>query len=200
MHQKDSSTGSKIVYLKTNMVSSNYVDLKSTSIDGLSHHQIQLSPPEIQIGASVGIQRQIREIQKNGNHILEKYISKNNDPGRHGLWGNAIEGALGEIAVAKALNQYHTGMESHWATDVGENIEVRTRRKEDHQLFLKPTDKPGFIYVLVVGQFGVYAIKGWIESDEVFSHPEWLHDFNGKTSKCYWVPDSELQPITNLVL
>ena len=53
---------------------------------------------------------------------------------------------------------------------------------------------------LVVGQFGCYAIKGWIESDKVFSHPEWLHDFNGNTSKCYWVPDSELQPITNLVI
>ncbi len=59
-------------------------------------------------------------------------------------------------------------MESHWATDVGEDIEVRTRKKPEHQMFLKPSDKPGFRYVSVIGSFGLYLIKGWIESDFVF--------------------------------
>ena len=197
MQQKNSVSGSKIVYLDTNMVSQSSENQRSTSIDGI---EVKLSLAEIQVGALVGIQRQIREVQKNGTFMLEKYISKNNDPGKHGLWGNSIEGALGEIAVAKLLNQYPTGMESHWATDVGEDIEVRTRKKPEHQMFLKPSDKPGFRYVSVIGSFGLYLIKGWIESDFVFQQPEWLHDNNGTTSRSYWVPDSALKPISELSL
>ena len=197
MQQKNSVSGSKIVYLDTNMVSQSSGTQRSTSIDGI---EVKLSLAEIQVGALVGIQRQSREVQKNGTFMLEKYISKNNDPGKHGLWGNSIEGALGEIAVAKLLNQYPTGMESHWATDVGEDIEVRTRKKPEHQMFLKPSDKPGFRYVSVIGSFGLYLIKGWIESDFVFQQPEWLHDNNGTTSRSYWVPDSALKPISELSL
>ena len=197
MQQKNSVNGSKIVYLDTNMVSQSSGTQRSTSIDGI---EVKLSLAEIQIGALVGIQRQIREVQKNGTFMLEKYISKNHDPGKHGLWGNSIEGALGEIAVAKVLNQYPSGMESHWATDVGEDIEVRTRKKPDHQMFLKTTDKPGFRYVSVIGSFGLYLIKGLIESDFVFQQPEWLHDNNGTTSRSYWVPDDALKPISELSL
>ena len=72
MQQKNSVSGSKIVYLDTNMVSQSSENLRSTSIDGI---EVKLSLAEIQIGALVGIQRQIREVQKNGTFMLEKYIS-----------------------------------------------------------------------------------------------------------------------------
>ena len=197
MQQIDSVSGSKIVYLQKNMDAHSSGNPKSTSTPGML--SINLSPSEIQVAALVGLQRQIREIQKNGQYILQKYKEKYNHPGKSGLWSNAIEGALGEFAVAKALNQYPTGMESHWAIDVGTGIEVRTRKNPDHQLFLKPSDKPGFVYVLVCGSFGSYHIKGWIHSDEVFMRSEWHHDNSGKTSKCFWVPDSALNPISDLI-
>ncbi len=55
------------------MVSQSSENQRSTSIDGI---EVKLSLAEIQVGALVGIQRQIREVQKNGTFMLEKYISK----------------------------------------------------------------------------------------------------------------------------
>lgn len=99
--------------------------------------RVQLSPSEINVGGVVGLQRQIRSLAHNGigNQTFDRYVGRYGDPGKAGLWGNAIEGALGELAVAKFLNMYHTGMSGFNATDVGKNFEVRTRRNPDHQLF-----------------------------------------------------------------
>ena len=44
------------------------------------------------------------------------------------------------VSSVKHLNRYHSGMTAHGGTDVG-NVEVRTRKNHEHQLFIKSTDK-----------------------------------------------------------
>ena len=109
-----------------------------------------------------------------------------------------IEGTLGEFAVAKYLGLYPSGITAWNSTDVGEYFEVRTRPKEYQQLFIKKTDKKDKYYILVHGAFGDYTIRGWISAYEALSHPEWIHDNNGKTSLTCWVPHQNLFPIKTL--
>jgi|TARA_R100001594_G_scaffold109436_1_gene144163 hypothetical protein len=99
---------------------------------------------------------------------------------------------LGEFAVAKYLGVYPTGIEGFGSTDVGEHYEVRTRPHQSDLLFLKKKDKKDKYYILVIGSYGVYTLKGWIAAPDVFEHEEWYHSNNGRTSESYWVPDEAL--------
>ena len=200
--QPDSPIGSRSVCPQNGTESSscqNPETGKSTSTSGTP--SVSLSLAEIQIGAMVGIQRQIREIGQSEDRkkILEVYMRRHNDPSSEGLWSNAVEGALGELAVSKYLNQYHTGMTSHWGTDVGRNIEVRTRRKSNYQLFIKSTDKDMHFYVLVTGSFGEYILQGFMPSSYAFTRKDWFHDNNGTTNRAFWIPNHQLKPISELM-
>jgi len=158
-----------------------------------------LTPAELSIGSTVGLQRQLKCLQrsKSGNN-LENYREQWGNPGSKGLWGNSIEGALGEFALAKYLGVYPTGISGYDATDVGDHYEVRTRPHPKDNLFMKKKDKKDKYYVLVIGAYGVYELKGWISAPEVFYHDEWYHNNNGRTSESYWVPDEALNDIGSL--
>jgi len=160
---------------------------------------VNLTAEEISIGAQVGLQRQLRcqRGSGGGSRILSEYTRRYGSPGANGLWHNSIEGSLGEFAVAKFLNLYPTGIGGYDFADVSDNIEVRTRPEKFHQLFLKKKDKPGN-YVLVQGSYGEYVLRGWISASEVFSHDEWFHSNNGKTTESYWVPHESLYSISTL--
>ena len=162
--------------------------------------QLKLTLQEIMIGATVGLQRQLRCLQKSrsGSGTTSEYTKKYGSPGSEGLWGNSIDGALGEFFVAKFLGLYHSGIEGYDATDVGRHYEVRTRPEEFHQLVLKKKDKPDKYYILVQGSYGEYTIRGWISAYEVFTHPEWYHNNSGRTTESYWVPHENLYSISTL--
>lgn len=162
--------------------------------------QVQLTLPEIEIGAEVGLKRQLRCLQgsRNGSRTTSEYAQRYGSPGVGGLWGNHIEGALGEFAVAKFLGLYPSGIEGYNTTDVGDHYEVRTRPEKFHELFIKKRDKPDKYYILLQGSHGEYIIRGWISAYEVFGHDEWFHNNSGRTSFSYWVPFSFLYPISEL--
>ena len=161
---------------------------------------IQLSEREMLIGAASGIQREVECLRSSGGgeNAISSYEKKNNSIGPGGLWNNHIEGALGEIAVAKFLGLYPGGITEQDATDVGEHYEVRTRGLEYQELFVKKKDNPDKYYILAQGSFGEYTIRGWITGFEVFDHPEWFHNNSGKLSYCYWVPHEFLSSIETL--
>ena len=170
--------------------------MKSTSIKSLV---VSLTPAELSIGSTVGLQRQLKCLQNSRTgKSLENYEENWGSPGKKGLWGNSIEGALGEFAVAKYLGLYPSGIAGKDSTDVGEHYEVRTRPHPLDELFLKKRDKKDKYYILVIGSYGIYNLKGWISALEVFDHEEWYHDNNGKTSESYWVPDEHLNLIDTL--
>lgn len=160
---------------------------------------VTLSPAELSIGATVGLQRQLKCLQRSkSGKSLENYKESWGNPGAKGLWGNSIEGALGEFALAKYLGVYPTGITGYDSTDVGEHYEVRTRPHPMDELFLKKRDKKDKYYILVIGSYGVYELKGWISAPEVFAHEEWYHNNEGRTSSSYWVPDEALNHISSL--
>jgi|TARA_R110002051_G_scaffold99653_4_gene170037 hypothetical protein len=160
---------------------------------------VTLTPAELSIGSTVGLQRQLKcLLRSKSGKSLESYKEYWGNPGAKGLWGNSIEGALGEFALAKYLGVYPTGISGYDATDVGEHYEVRTRPHPLDNLFLKKRDKKDKYYVLVIGAYGVYELKGWLSAPEVFSHDEWYHNNDGRTSSSYWVPDEALNDIGSL--
>jgi hypothetical protein len=161
---------------------------------------VVLTEREIRIGVESGIQRQLECLRgsKSGRETDSEYERKYNSVGPGGLWNNSIEGALGEFAVAKYLGLYPSGITKKDATDVGEHYEVRTRSLEYQELFVKKKDKPDKYYILVQGSFGDYTLMGWITGFEVFDHPEWFHNHNGKLSYSYWVPHEFLNSIETL--
>ena len=155
---------------------------------------VTLTPAELSIGSVAGLQRQLKCLKNSrSGKSLKDYERHWGDPGAKGLWGNSIEGALGEFAVAKYLGVYPSGIAGFGSTDVGEHYEVRTRPHKSDRLFLKKKDKKDKYYILVIGSYGVYTLKGWIAAPDVFEHEEWYHSNNGRTSESYWVPDEELK-------
>ncbi len=166
----------------------------------ISRPLIHLTSSEMEVGAMMGLNRQLRclNVSKNGESKLSEYISKWGDPGKNTLWGNHIEGALGEVAVAKFLNKYISGATAFGEVDVGEYYEVRTVSSDFHKLFLKKTDKKDKYYILVRGKLGVYRIWGYITAYEVFADPSLFHNNGGRTTYSYWVPDDRLHSIIDI--
>ena len=161
---------------------------------------VRLTEREMLLAASSGVQREVECLRKlsGGESVVSEYEKNNNQVGPGGLWNNHIEGAMGEFAVAKFLGLYPGGITDKDATDVGEHYEVRTRPLEYQELFVKKKDKPDKYYILVQGSFGDYTLKGWITGFEVFDHPEWFHNHNGKLSYNYWVPHEFIYSIETL--
>jgi hypothetical protein len=125
---------------------------------------------------------------------------KANKPDCHGFdgdgWGAHIEGALGEQAVAKALNIYWDGSVNTWKAEDLAGIQVRTRREHWHDLIVRPDDSDASAWVLVTGKEGDYIVRGWIAGGEA-KRQEWLKD-HGQRPKAYFVPQSALRPLAEL--
>ena len=102
--------------------------------------EVTLTKSEASMASHVGWMRHLVS-------VLKGLEDKN---GCDGKWDRHIEGACGELAVAKALGIYWDGSVNtfHSAGDVG-NIEVRTRSRHDYDLIVRPSDHLERRFVLV---------------------------------------------------
>lgn len=145
---------------------------------------IVLTPSEILQGALVGVLRQSRAMQ-NG---WKPAAGATED--RH--WQIHIAGALGEVAVAKYLGVYWSGVGELGQTDVGGTTghDVRCRAGATDELPIKADDPNDRRFYLVTGGYGVYKFRGWFMAGDG-KREEWL-------VKCadgrnlYFVPQGEL--------
>jgi hypothetical protein len=143
---------------------------------------IRLSLAEMQIAAQVGIQRQIQNL-KNG--AVPAYGAGNKND-----WQLHIEGALGEMALAKHLGIYWDGKGTMRAPDVGD-VDVRTRSKHTYDLIVHDRDDDGrFIYLLTGGN-GEYRFHGGIYARDAKHERYWKDPAGGRPA--YFVPQSHLQ-------
>jgi hypothetical protein len=146
------------------------------------HPVIRFSDEELFLYATAGAQRQA------------KCILKNRKPtegvGHREDWQISIEGLLGEVALAKYLGLYHTGMIGIGASDVSGN-EVRTTRKRDGELKMKDADHDDAPYWLLTGYNGTYTIRGWIYGRDA-KRKEWFGVKHREEHPMYWVPQSAL--------
>lgn len=147
---------------------------------------VLLSRSEMRIAADVGVLRQLGALDR---------------PDAHGLlgsgWNEHIEGSLGEMAFAKALGVYWAAPINTFKEggDVGA-FQVRTRSNDNYDLLVRPTDRDEDIFVLVVGQRGIYRVVGWLYGREC-KRPEWLKTYGGRPP-AYFVPQEALRPISTL--
>ena len=143
---------------------------------------IKLTLAEIQIAAQVGIQRQLQNL-KNG--ACPAYGAGNRND-----WQLHVEGAMGEMALAKHLGVYWDGKGKMRAPDVGE-CDVRTRSKHSYELIVHDRDNDDRYIYLLTGTNGDYRLHGGIYARDAKQKRYWKDPAGGRPA--YFVPQSDLQ-------
>jgi hypothetical protein len=150
---------------------------------------VTLTWSELTTAAFIAIRRQIQNLA-------------NGRPDRFGApvedgWTLHIEGAAGEMAVAKAAGRYWCGsLNDLKADDVG-LLQVRTRSRHSYELILHPGDPDDRAFVLVTGRAPAFRIHGWIMGVDG-KREEWWADPSGKNRPAYFVPTDSLRDLDEL--
>ncbi len=115
------------------------------------------------------------------------------------VWHTHINGALGEVAVAKYLGRYWDGMgalgDLH-AADVGGGVQVRWTGKPNGDLILHPSDADDKPFVLVTGDAPRFTLHGWILGRDGKLETYWRDPAGGRAA--FFVPQNKLVPIAEL--
>lgn len=149
--------------------------------------EITLTWAELEVAAHVGVRRQIGALREAR-------------PDQHGYegagWSNHIEGAAGEMAVARVLNRYWNGSVGTFKQggDVGQ-IQVRTRSRDDYELIVRPNDRDSDWFVLVRGRTPTFQVIGYIKGEHA-KRSEWLRTYGGRPP-AYFVPDDSLKELVS---
>ncbi len=145
--------------------------------------RITLARHEVELAAGVGVRRQVEALAARR-------------PDRHGYhgedgWTVHVEGACGELAVARFLGRYWDGSNRTYrsAADVGA-VEVRTRSRHDYDLIIREDDADTSAFVLVTGRCPDYWVRGWIRAADA-RRPEWLQRHGGR-EPAWFVPPAHL--------
>lgn len=109
-----------------------------------------------------------------------------------------IQGALGEVCVAKVLDLYFDGsVNTYSKPDIGKNIQVRATLKHDGFLRVVKDDKkdnPDHYYFLVTGYAPYLCVRGWMKGSEAKSNEKHFWSMGGRPPY-FFIPQSELHPI-----
>lgn len=149
---------------------------------------VELTWVEVWLGSEIGKLRQFESLRKGL-------------PDKHGFegggWEIHVQGACGEMAVAKALGMYYGGSVNTFKTgaDVGA-FEIRTRSRSDYDLLVRPDDKEDAVFIHVTGQAPKFYVHGWLKGSEA-KQPQWLQTYGGR-DPAYFVPAKYLKPIDEL--
>jgi len=148
--------------------------------------RVRLTPYEVSFAAQVGLRRQLDKLGEPDAHGFE------GDP-----WGVHIEGACGEMAVAKAMNVYWSGSFGTFKKggDVA-RLEVRRRSKPEYELIVRTNDRNQDLFVLVFGKAPEFLIRGWMRGADA-KRSNWLKAHGGRPS-AYFVPHDKLKPADQL--
>lgn len=149
--------------------------------------KIQLTEEEMYKAIKIGVIRQMESIKKN----LKPANGFNGDE-----WGCHIEGSMGELATAKAINVHWDATVNTFKANDLEGIQVRTRSRHDWDLIIRPNDDNEAIWVLVTGKNGSYIVRGWCYGYEGKKEC-WLRNY-GDRVPAYFVPQKALKPITQI--
>jgi hypothetical protein len=142
---------------------------------------IQLTPSEIMQGALIGIMRQMQNIRDKRQHAYGTNDGQ--------AWQVNIEGAIGELALAKHLGVYYAGTGIFRGTDVGK-YDVRTTQYENGHLILHPDDPDDRIFWLLTGVCGRYIIRGNILGKDGKQEKWWGDKAGGRAA--FFIPQDAL--------
>ena len=110
-------------------------------------------------------------------------------------------GQRGEIAAARVYGVTSNFRPNtfHAFADIGASGEVRTRREQWHDLYVRDKDPGGRYYILVIGthQRGTpLAVIGGIW-DKCARRPEYRADHGGY-GEAYFIPQADLEPVEKI--
>lgn len=150
---------------------------------------VTLTDEELLFGGYAGLIRHVNALTRNAT------------PGR-GLslvesssWDLHITGALAELAVARFLGRYWSGLQGPGSIDV-RGVEVKHSGYDDAHLILGADARDELPFVLVTGVAPSFDLRGWtlgcVGKDVRF--------WQGNGRPAYWVPQKCLRPIEHLAL
>jgi hypothetical protein len=149
--------------------------------------KVVLSRSEMISAGTVGLIRRIVSVGK----LNDQMHSPDANP-----WQIDIEGAMAEMAYAKAMGMFWSGSVGTFkAPDVGD-VQIRSTPRASNSLIIRANDKDDDIFVLVVGSAPEYTIAGYIRGEDG-KKQEWVRSPNGG-SAAYFVPQAALRPINEL--
>jgi len=149
---------------------------------------VALTFHEIYIAACIGVARRLASIKRGETNKVQ-----NKDFG----WHSDIEGACGELAVAKFLGVFWDGsINTFKSADIGMSLQIRHTQHEDGCLILRSGDATTDTYILVTGSHPKYEIRGYIAGYEGMID-DFIKDPNGKYP-AWFVPQENLNPISEL--
>jgi len=152
--------------------------------------KVKLNLPEMLSASNAGTIRQYASDQRNSDYSDGFRGDKMTPLTSH------IEGAMGEVCVAKALNIHFTGsVNTYGKPDLGDDIGVRTTNREDYGLLIYPKDDPDYFYYLVKGCSPNYRVCGWIRGGDAKQDKYLAPQVNNKIT-IWRVPEEDLNPMS----
>ena len=150
--------------------------------------EVKLTGAEMLAGSLTGVMRQIKALLAGSADKHGADLGKG--------WQYHIEGALGEMAAARALGMYWDhAVGNYKAADLGEDVQVRTRSEHWHDLIVRPDDDSEHTYVLVTGRAPSYSVVGYILGSKA-QQPEWWKSVGTRDKESWFVPQGDLHPIS----
>lgn len=149
---------------------------------------VTLNSYELAQAGTTGLLRNIAALKRG-------YKNKNENAN----WQNHVEGACGEVAVAKLLGKYWGGSINTFKE--GGDLdstgwEVRTRSSHQYDLIIRKDDADDRVFILVTGNAPNYQVHGWILAADG-KRPKWLKDYGGH-GEAYFVPKDALRRLGDL--
>lgn len=120
-------------------------------------------------------------------------------PPADGGWQREIEGVLGELVVASVFGVYWRGAAddgSEGQPDDVDGMQVRATPRLDGCLIVHRKDLDDAPFILVCGIPPTFTIPGWLTGAAAKQLRWWRNDVR---SPAYFVPQSELHPIEQLI-
>ena len=150
--------------------------------------KIKLDPSEMMFAVMGGAMRRIQALQRGR---VDKYGTVQYP------WQADIEGAMAEMAVAKAFGIFWSGdVGNIYAIDVG-SYQVRSTPYESGHLVINKPDKDEHIFILVIGRDGEYDLRGYAMAGDVKREEFWTSKSMGRFA--YFVPQEVLRPVRELM-
>lgn len=148
----------------------------------LGPHKIRLSWNEAHVAAIAGVNR----------HMTSLYNARNDQHGARDSWDLHVQGALGEMVVAKWLGVYwDAAVNTFKRPDLGARVQVRCRSRHDYELIVRRDDADQQLFVLVTGQPPTFFVRGFMLGVDA-KRDEWLKD-HGRREKAFFVPHAALR-------
>lgn len=148
--------------------------------------QITLTIEELHRAIAVGVQRNVSAMQRNASP------SHNRDKARP-AWDENIEGAAGELAVAKYFGCRWDGNFGNFKAADVHNIEVRTTAWPNGKLIVHPSDPDDRRFILATGIAPRFTLVGWMTGRQAKQKRWWGELTKGRPA--FNVPQAELKEL-----